>query len=343
MVIADDVEDLELVRNKDNREKLWSWLTSEVIPIGDESTKYVFVGNMLHEDSLMMRIKQRILSGEMKGVYREYPLINDAHQILWPSKFPSQKEIYALKSKVSSENAWCREYLLKIISDEDRIIRRNDIHYYDKLPDFEKIPPREIAIGTDLAISLNENADFTAVVSAYVTGYGKDLKVYILPQIVNKHLTFTQTVNELKRLDGMFFVQFKRRAKIYVEKIAYQESLSQQLTVEGLFSEPVAIGNMDKRARLSITSPYISSARILFHEHTSEELINQTINFGIEKHDDLVDALTIMVLKIIEGDRPRSSSLKNEEIVPPENKPIFSMSELNRMFPTNGDVMSKQF
>jgi hypothetical protein len=129
LVIADDVEDLELVKNRDNRDKIWNWLTSEVIPIGDEDTKYVFVGNMLHEDSLMMRIKQRILSGEMKGIYREFPLMNDHHQILWLAKFPSQKEIYALKSKVASENAWYREYLLKIISDEDRIVRLDDIHY----------------------------------------------------------------------------------------------------------------------------------------------------------------------------------------------------------------------
>jgi len=343
LVIADDVEDLELVKNRDNREKLWGWLTSEVIPIGDEATKYVFVGNMLHEDSLMMRIKQRILSGEMKGVYREYPLINDDHQILWPSKFPSQKEIYALKSKVSSENAWCREYLLKIISDEDRIIRRNDIHYYDCLPNLEKIPPRKIVIGTDLAISLNENADFTAFVSAYVTGFGNDLKVYILPQIVNKHLTFTQTVSELKRLNEIYFIQFKRRAMVYVEKIAYQESLSQQLTVEGVFNEPVAIGNMDKRARLSIASPYISTGRILFPKHGAEELINQITNFGIEKHDDSADALTIMTLKTIEDDRPRSANLKTEETVPFRDRPMINVSELDRMFPTNGDIMTKQF
>ncbi len=312
LVICDDVEDLELVKTKENRDKLWGWLMGEIIPIGDEGTKYIFIGNMLHEDSLMMRLKQSITTGQMKGVYNEFPLINDDHKCLWPARFPSGKEIKKLKGRVVNESAWCREYLLKIISDDDRIIRRNDIHYYKELPDPQKFPPRLIAVGTDLAISLGKNADFTAIVFAYVTGYGKDLKVYILPQIVNKRLSFPETVNELIRIEKTLFIRFKRRAIIYVEKISYQESLSQQLIVMGLFCEAVAIGNMDKRARISLASPYISTAKILFPEHGAEELINQLVNFGIEKHDDLADALTIMALKIIEDDHPSSRSFPKE-------------------------------
>ncbi len=343
LVIADDVEDLELVKNKDNREKLWNWLTSEVIPIGDENTKYVFVGNMLHEDSLMMRIKQRILSGEIKGIYREYPLIDDQDRILWPSKFPNIEAVNVLKNTVASDKAWCREYLLKIISDEDRIICQENIHYYDSLPSFEKFPPREIAIGTDLAISMSESADYTTMISAYITGYGEDLKVYILSPVINKRLGFPETVNELKHLTEMHHVQFKRRPIIYVEKIGYQDSLSQQLNVEGVFCEPVSIGNLDKRARLSISSPYIKTARILFPHRGAGELIDQIVNFGIEKHDDLVDALTLMILRISEKDRRRSPSLREGETIHPITKPIISMSELDRLFPTSGDIMSKRF
>ena len=130
LVICDDVEDLELVKTKENRDKLWGWLMGEIIPIGYEGTKYIFIGNMLHEDSLMMRLKQSITTGQMKGVYKEFPLIDDNHKCLWPARFPSGKEIKKLKGRVVNESAWCREYLLKIISDDDRIIRRNDIARY---------------------------------------------------------------------------------------------------------------------------------------------------------------------------------------------------------------------
>lgn len=313
LIICDDVEDSNSVKTKEQRDKTWDWFNSEVIPIGSRNTKVVVVGNLLHEDSLVMRLKN---SGFK---YLEFPLYDDDKKITWLGKFPAWEDIKILRASVPSESAWYKEYLLKIIPDEDRIIRRSDIHYYDRLPDFEKFPPREIAIGTDLAISTNENANFTAMVSAYVTGYGNTLKVYILPQIVNKRLAFPQTMSELERLDNMFLIQFKRKPIIYVEKIGYQEALSQQLKVRGLFSESVAIGNLDKRARLSIASPYISSERILFPKYGAEGLLDQITNFGIEKYDDSADALTIMALKLIEKDQPSSGGFPKES----ENKPVY--------------------
>lgn len=339
LIICDDVEDSNSVKTKEQRDKTWEWFNSEVVPIGSRNTKVVVVGNLLHEDSLIRRLKNAGIK------YLEFPLLDDDNNIAWPGKFSVWEDIEKLRTFVPSETAWYKEYLLKIIPDEDRIIKRSDICYYDELPDPKKFPPRLIAIGTDLAISLGENADFTAIVSAYITGYGNDLKAYILSPIVNKHFTFTQTVNELKRLDNMFFIQFKRKSMIYVEKIGYQEALSQQLKVLGLFSEAVAIGNLDKGARLSIASPYIITAKILFPRHGAEELINQIVNFGIEKHDDLTDAITIMVLKIIEGDRRLSASLKNEETIPLEDRPIVSMSEIDRVLGhnTDKDIMSMQF
>jgi len=125
-------------------------------------------------------------------------------------------------------------------------------------------------------------------------------------------MTFTETVDELKKVEEMFFIRYKRHAKIYVEKISYQESLSQQLVVEGLFAEPVVVGSLDKRARISLASPYINSGRILFSNVGNEDLINQLVNFGIEKYDDLADALTIMILKIIEEDHPASKPFPKE-------------------------------
>jgi phage terminase large subunit-like protein len=44
----------------------------------------------------------------------------------------------------------------------------------------------------------------------------------------------------------------------------------------------------------------IKSGRILFPLSGAEELISQIIHFGIEKHDDLADAFSNMVLGVIE-------------------------------------------
>jgi hypothetical protein len=56
LVICDDVEDLNSVKTKEGRDKTFNWLVGEVLPIGDQDTKMVLVGNLLHEDSLLMRL-----------------------------------------------------------------------------------------------------------------------------------------------------------------------------------------------------------------------------------------------------------------------------------------------
>lgn len=264
LIIVDDVEDLEAVKTKEGRDKLWNWLTGEVIPLGEANTKIVLVGNLLHEDSLMMRIKQHIAENKMAGVYREYPLLDVNNKILWPGLYPDRRAIEVKRRSIADEAAWHREYLLKIIADEDRVVHKDWIRYYDELPNILEKPPRLIAIGVDLAISGKATADFTTFVPAYITGYGKDLMVYILPQITNKRLTFPQTIEGIEKLCNQLHLQFKREAVSYVEGTAYQASVSQQLTVKKMFSEPVNVSGYDKRSRLNITTPYIKAGKVLF-------------------------------------------------------------------------------
>lgn len=48
------------------------------------------------------------------------------------------------------------------------------------------------------------------------------------------------------------------------------------------------------------------AGKILFPETGCEELIEQLLGFGKEKHDDLVDAFSIVILQLI-GQRPQGS------------------------------------
>jgi hypothetical protein len=54
----------------------------------------------------------------------------------------------------------------------------------------------------------------------------------------------------------------------------------------------------DKRARLHISSSYVKNGNIFFPRLRSAELVNQLVNFGVERYDDLVDAFTMMVNQV---------------------------------------------
>jgi predicted phage terminase large subunit-like protein len=56
----------------------------------------------------------------------------------------------------------------------------------------------------------------------------------------------------------------------------------------------------DKRARLRVAARYIKNGTVKFPRKGCEELIKQLLGFGVEKHDDLVDALVWLILGVAE-------------------------------------------
>lgn len=297
LIIGDDVEDMASAKTKEGRQKTYDWLKGEVIPTGDRNTKLVIVGNLLHEDSLLMHLKRDIEEGSSTGVFKSYPLVDDKGEILWSGKYPTLKDIEIEHKNIGNEIAWKREYLLEIIPDEDQIVYPDQIKYYPSLP---KGRCRKVIIGADLAISQKTSADFTAIVSAAIYGHGKDFHIYILPNPINSRFNFTETIEQIKLLYES--LQYLGYRIIFVEDVGYQRVAIEQLIIQGCKAEGSKVTS-DKRARLASISNLIPSGRILFPKIGAEELIENLIGFGKEKHDDLVDAFTIVAREAVKMDK----------------------------------------
>src|SRR5450432_3273532 len=73
LIVADDVEDLDWVRTQENRDKSDRWFRGNVLPSIDEQTgRVVVIGNWLHTDGLMARLKNT-------GIFKvlEFPLLRE--------------------------------------------------------------------------------------------------------------------------------------------------------------------------------------------------------------------------------------------------------------------------
>lgn len=306
LIILDDIEDTNSVKTKEGRNKTFDWLTSEVVPAGDKRTRIIAVGNLLHEDSVIKRLQKRIEDNEMthlNGVYREYPIVDEQGKQLWPGKYPTLNDIEAERQKTMSETAWCREYLLKIISTEEQVVKPEWIQSYTKLPHDGL---RSIAIGIDLAVSEKNSADYTAMVSGYVYGCGRNMMIYIQPNPINARIPFPVQTEYLKALVATQ-KQKHHRVKLYVEDVGYQKAFVQLFESQKYDVVGVPTGRSDKTARLRLTTPSIKEGRVLFPEKGCEELLMQLTGFGKETHDDLADAFAILVLKVIE-ENPKQGS-----------------------------------
>jgi len=295
LIICDDVEDMSSVKTREGRNKTFDWFTGEIIPAGDTYTKRIVVGNLLHEDSLLMRLKERIENDETDGIFREWPIVKD-DKSLWPGKYPDKKSIDTLRRTISNKIAWEREYMLRIIPDEDQIIDARWIQYYEELP--EKIEENEYInsfLSVDLAISEKASADCTAVVIVHVFGFKpENRKYYIDKRFINARISHLQTLDTITALyQSLLDGSGEESPRALVEQVAYQTAALEQLKNRGIEAIGVKI-HADKRARLQLASPLFEMGMVYFpKERAIAPIIQQIVGFGVEKHDDLADAVSM--------------------------------------------------
>lgn len=304
LIIADDIEDSNSVKNRENRDKTFDWFTGELLPLGATDVKVVVLGNFLHVDSVLSRLEKKIKEKEMKGIFLKVPLVDEKDKITWPGKFPSLEAVEEFKQSIGNERTWQRDFLLLDVPDENQIILKEWFKEYSVMPKLEGNDYLETLIGVDPAGSDKENADCSAMVAASVFGRGKEMKIYIHPNPVNKRLRFNEIRDQLillsKTLGGTY------PATVIVEDVGIQKWLIQELKDAGIPVEEFKVAGMSKADRLNIATSPMQADKVFFPKNGVEDLRMQLLGFGRERHDDLVDAFSILILKIMQdnGGRP---------------------------------------
>lgn len=287
LVIVDDPEDGDWVRTKANRDHTERWFNTEVVPgIDEHAGRILLIGNLLHTDALMARIEKR----EIANVLR-YPLIEEDGTVTWPAKYPNDAALDRQRA-LAGHAGWMREYLLKVVPEEGQEVLPEWIQHYDRLPG------EEVAEGTgvDLAISKAETADYTAMVSGSLARIEGKPQIFIYPSPINARLSFHETLEHSKSVvhtRGPYH-------QFFVEDVAYQRAMIEEMNRSNINARGMKVST-DKRARLRAVARWIQDGTIRFPRTGCEELILQITHFGIEEHDDLVDAFVHLVFGLMES------------------------------------------
>ena len=295
LIICDDVENNEVVRTKEQRDKTEEWFLSEVIPAMDTiDGKLVLIGNLLHLDSLLARQRARI-TGSNIGIVHEYPLVNKITGASeWPAKYP-QHALDKLKRQVG-ERFYLREYLLKVIPEEGQVVRQ--LHYYKgPLPS----APEAVAIGVDLAISQKQTADYSAINAMAKCDNGK---FYNLSNEAGRW-SFNDTLQQINLTYERYRALYPNISVLLgVENVGYQQSAIEEITRRYHLPVEEIKRTMDKRARLQVIEPYLTSGEVLLRQDEDADVANEILNFGIEQYDDRMDALEISINMLLNSGGP---------------------------------------
>lgn len=145
-------------------------------------------------------------------------------------------------------------------------------------------------------------------------GHEDKQKIYIMTNPINQRLDFPSTVETVKVASKSMCAG--KKAKVFIESVGYQDALAQWLDHEDVDVEGVKIGSTDKRTRLALTSHLIRNGNILFPKEGCENLIEQMVGLGIEKHDDLADAFSILINQIMKTNKhmPRIWFISGDEL-----------------------------
>lgn len=304
LIILDDIEDNESTKSFEMREKTYEKYKREIVPLGDKGTRIVHVGNMLHENSLMMRLSREIKEGDITRIFKKYPIKDDDGFIYWSGKFCNAEEVEMERLKVNDDVAWHLEYLLKIISGNEQIIKNDEIQYYDDLPirvknEHNYFDDRYIVVGVDLAISKNDSADYTAIIPIlYIKNRENNTyEAYVLKDYIHKRLDFNETCDAIIFLNKALSIYGATKIIFVIETVAYQQALAQAVKTKDKNYINIVEKNtsLDKETRLRIAKPIFSNKAIYFPRYESDVIVTEITGFGRERHDDLVDSLTLSI------------------------------------------------
>jgi len=290
LIVCDDIESIEDVRQKEQRDKTEEWLLSDVMPSMSETGHMILIGNLLHMDSIMSRMEKKCKEDGL-GVSKKFPLLTNDGKCVWPEKFTAEA---IDKTRRWKNRYFLREYLLKIIPDEGQIIRR--IEHYVELPKL-----KAIGIGTDFAISKKETADYSAI---DVIGEGIDGNYYNLNSTAGRW-DFNQTLERVYHVYKSFRDAHQDiPISLGMEDVMYQRAAIEEFTRRYKVAPQSIKRTIDKRARLQTIEPYFASGQVRFREEGDEDLENEIINFGVEEHDDRMDAFEIALHMLLNQAKP---------------------------------------
>lgn len=299
LIIGDDIEDVKDADTREKREATRKWFFGEVLPatkqgVLADNVKVVLLGNLVHKECLIKHLSKNKIVKVL-----EFWLYDKDGKITWTGLYPNEEAIEKEHNKVLiageelGEVIWQREYLGVEVDPEDMILKKSDIKYYPE----EWLQKKAISagVGVDFAISEKKTADFTAMCKGMeVTNDEGERRLLILKDNVEKRMDFEATIKKTIEINEIM----PYGTKFYPEKVMYQQSAIEIMQKNGLSVVPMPATG-DKKARIESACWYIKTGRVLFPREGAENVINNLIGFGIEKHDDLADAFAYLVLGMI--------------------------------------------
>jgi predicted phage terminase large subunit-like protein len=327
IIICDDMENDELVMNKERREKMRRWFYSALLPCLSSTGIIRVVGTILHMDSLLERLmpkqwdkwthqeplkmwSETRRSGWLSVKYRAHD--PDFEHILWPEKHSAAilKNIRQNYIDMGMPDVYSQEYL-NVPLDES-------VAYFKK-GDFDEITPKDrdmnlqYYITVDLAIAEHERADYSVFL---VAGVDEAKKIQVR-HIIRARLDGREIVDTLIALQKTY-----NPLAVGIEDMQVSKSIGpflyEEMFATGTFINVIRLkhGGKDKIARGRSIQARVRAKGVKMDKEAEwyQTFEDELTRFPRDVHDDQVDAfayLGMMLNMLVEA--PTQEEVAEEE------------------------------
>jgi predicted phage terminase large subunit-like protein len=316
LIICDDLENDEIVMNKERRAKFKRWFYAALLPCLSYKGKIMYVGTILHNDSLleslMPKRNEKYTVIEPLKTYSTRPKpgwkavkyrahTGDFSEILWKEHY--SKEWFIAKRQEYLEqglpDVYSQEYLNVPLDESVAYFKRSDFRdmtdvdrELQKKKDWKKL--YNFYIGTDLAVSTAERADW----SVFVVGGVDENNALTIFQVIRERMDSQEIVETILSLNQLWNPVAISMEKGQIEK-SVGPFLRQRMLDTNIFPTILPLApSTDKITRARSIQARMRAGAVKFDKAADwyYDLEDEAVIFPRGKHDDQVDALAYIGL-----------------------------------------------
>lgn len=326
LIVGDDLENDEIVMNKDRRDKFKRWFYGALVPSLAQHGVIRIVGTILHEDSLLNNLmpsawdRHTVVddlktystnkhSSWMAFKYRAHT--DDFTKILWDKKYEAEWFIKERQDFIARglPDVYSQEYLNIPIDESVAYFKRGDF-LAERQDDSKKLLRYYIA--ADLAISERETADYSVFV---VAGVSEDKTIHVR-NVVRERLDGREIVDTIIGLQRVYEPELFGIEEMQVSK-SIGPFLREEMLKTGVYPNVHLLkhNGKDKIARARSIQARLRAHTVKFDKEQEwyPAFEDELCKFPRGTKDDQVDAFAyfgIMLDELIEA--PTKQELEDE-------------------------------
>lgn len=315
LAILDDIENDEMVRNPEQRDKLEMWIKQTVLPLGAVGTKFdvVYIGTILHYDSVLNRtLNNPFWNAKKFKAMKKWPDRMDLWD-RWEELYRNDGEAVATafyqanqdEMERGAQTSWAARGVLALMK-----IRARDGHAtFDSEYQNDPVAGDAAPFANSLTFWVNRDSDWifygACDPSLGKAGNSRDPSALCIGGY-NRRTGTMDVVEALikKRLPDKIISDIIELQRCYrcvlwgIETVQFQEFLKTELVKRGAAAGiPIPARGIkpstDKLLRIESLQPYMQNGQIRLHASQST-LIDQFRHFPMADHDDGPDAVHML-------------------------------------------------